>query len=315
MTDIASRPWSGATREYDLVKEFVIALVVVGALVIGLAFAFGSPDEKSLTLQSWAKAAPSDFVSTAAQELAGTSGTAGYGPPYNTTDATQKLGPLDLQKASGVRIPIDAAKDFVIDPLSSLPASAEVTAALNTWNQATADQQAAWAGAYADAVANAPEGDYTQAASGDYGPVPALTAAALDAAQQGSLDGVLQARGKFFNTDYTYPLLFLADGTYLEDQARGQHLGGDQWGMMNETGSYPGQSWLWLYTFWYQVKPFSDESTTVGASADAYVWGLMMLLTLGFLLLPFIPVLRSIPRWVPVHRLIWRDYYRAHPTH
>jgi hypothetical protein len=23
--------------------------------------------------------------------------------------------------------------------------------------------------------------------------------------------------------------------------------------MMNETGSYPGQVWLWLYTFWYQI--------------------------------------------------------------
>ena len=29
------------------------------------------------------------------------------------------------------------------------------------------------------------------------------------------------------------------------------------------------------------------------------------------LLLPFIPGLRSIPRWIPIHRLIWRDYYRG----
>ena len=33
------------------------------------------------------------------------------------------------------------------------------------------------------------------------------------------------------------------------------NLLGSQWGMMNETGAYPGQAWLWLYTFWYQV-PF-----------------------------------------------------------
>ena len=25
---------------------------------------------------------------------------------------------------------------------------------------------------------------------------------------------------------------------------------------------------------------------------------------------PFIPGLRSIPRWIPLHRLIWLDYYR-----
>ena len=29
--------------------------------------------------------------------------------------------------------------------------------------------------------------------------------------------------------------------------------------MMNETGNYPGQAWLWLYTFWYQIPPFSSS--------------------------------------------------------
>ncbi len=312
--DLARRPWPGATRKYDIAKEFVIALVVVGALTVALAVAFSSPDKPSLTLKVWATAAPSDFVSTVAQEMAGTSGTAGYGQPYNNTaDAAQKVGPLQLQKWAGVRIPIDAAKAFVVDPLQSVPLTSDASAALTTWTGASADQQAKWAGDYADAIAAAPDGDYTKAATGDYGPVPAVAAAELTAAQSGALDGVIGSKGKFFNTDYTYSLLFLADGTYLEDQARAENLGGDQWGMMNETGSYPGQSWLWLYTFWYQVKPFSDENTTVGANADAYVWVLMMLLTLALLLLPFIPVLRSIPRWIPVHRLIWRDYYRRHP--
>ena len=27
--------------------------------------------------------------------------------------------------------------------------------------------------------------------------------------------------------------------------------------MMNETGNYPGQTWLWLYSMWYQVPPFN----------------------------------------------------------
>jgi hypothetical protein len=77
--------------------------------------------------------------------------------------------------------------------------------------------------------------------------------------------------------------------------------------MMNETGNYPGQAWLWLYTFWYQVKPFSTSE-----NADALVWGLMALLSLALVLVPFIPGLRSLPRYLGVHRLIWRDYYRAH---
>jgi hypothetical protein len=33
-------------------------------------------------------------------------------------------------------------------------------------------------------------------------------------------------------------------------------------------------------------------------------------LSLGFVLVPFIPGIRSIPRYVPVYRLVWRDHYR-----
>ena len=36
--------------------------------------------------------------------------------------------------------------------------------------------------------------------------------------------------------------------------------------MMNETGSYPGQVWLWLYTFWYQIAPFNTSD-----NADAQI--------------------------------------------
>jgi hypothetical protein len=75
--------WSGQTREYDLVKEFVIALGVVALLTAGLAVLFSSPDEKSITMKDWATAASGDFVATAAGELAGTTTSAGYGPPYN----------------------------------------------------------------------------------------------------------------------------------------------------------------------------------------------------------------------------------------
>ena len=71
------------TRPYDLVREFVIALVVVTVLTVLLALVFSSPDRKAITLAAWAKAEPTDVVATAAAELAGTSGSAGYGPPYN----------------------------------------------------------------------------------------------------------------------------------------------------------------------------------------------------------------------------------------
>jgi hypothetical protein len=201
---------------------------------------------------------------------------------------------------------IDTANDFVVGPLSGVPADTTLGTALAQWASSAPAQRQAWASAYDDAIGASPDNDPAKVPTGDYGPVPVMLERLLAMAQSGGLDGALLSQKKFFATDYTKPLLFIADGGYLEEKARDQHLGGDQWGMMNETGNYPGQAWLWLYTFWYQVKPFSTSD-----NADALVWGLMALLSVGFVMVPFIPGVRSIPRWVPVHRLIWRDYYRG----
>ena len=295
------------TRHYDLVKEFVIALAVMALLTTVLAAVFSSPDEKAITMKDWADAAPADVVATATGELAGTTTSATYGPPYNHASVGQKVLGIPLQKWGGVRIPVNS-QDLVLQPLSDAVVAPVVSQALAQWRSASPSQQTAWATAYADALAKAPNGDPTQVAKGDYGPVPILSLSLLALAKSGSLEGSLTASGNFYGGDQTRSVLLLSDGAFLEDQAVAQHLGGDQWGMMNETGNYPGQPWMWLYTFWYQVKPFSTSP-----NADAQVWALMMVLTLGLLLLPFIPGLRSIPRWVPVHRLIWRDYYRTHP--
>ncbi|WP_406169751.1 hypothetical protein [Streptomyces sp. NBC_00996] len=299
-------PAAFPTRPYDLVKEFTIALVAVALLTVALASAFSSPDVKPVTLASWSRADGADFTATAVAELGGTSGTAEYGPPYNhTPDAAQKIGPVGLQDAAGVRIPVDTAKDFVLRPLTDAPEPPAVKAALAAWAAAPASRRQAWTKAYSDALAKSPGGDPAKVVGGDYGPVPVLTTHLLGLARSGALDGELQAEGKFYQTDYTRPLLFLSDGSYLESLARAEHLGGDQWGMMNETGNFPGQAWLWLYTFWYQIDPFKSSG-----NADALIWGLMALLSLCLMLVPFIPGVRSIPRWTRVHRLIWRSYHR-----
>src|SRR5450759_1715210 len=106
------------TRPYDLAKEFVIALVVALVLACGLAVIFSSPDDKAITMSGWANAQP-DMVATAAGELAGTTTSAGYGPPYNSNADGQKLGPLSLQKWAGVRLPVDSSS-LVLRPLSNL---------------------------------------------------------------------------------------------------------------------------------------------------------------------------------------------------
>ena len=289
------------TRPYDLVKEFVVALAVVLALTLALAAAFSSPDRRAITLRDWATAAPNDVVATATAELAGTSASATYGPPYNSAAQGQQLGPFPLAKWIGVHIPVNSAYDLVLAPLRLQHGDAALTAALRDWRATAPARRSAQALAYADALAKASGGNPRRVPPGAYGPVPQLAASFLQLARSGGLDSALTPGSSFYPADQTKALLLLSDGAYLEDQARAEHLGGDQWGMMNEVGNYPGQPWMWLYTFWYQVKPFSTSG-----NADALVWGLMALLTLGFVLVPVIPGLRSLPRHLGVHRLIWR---------
>ena len=291
------------TRPYDLVKEFTIALGVILALSLLLAAVFSSPDDPAITMAGWAKADPADVVATAAGELAGTTTSATYGAPYNHASPGQSVLGLKLQKWGGVGVPINSA-DLVLQPLSHVR-DPNVQQALAQWQGASSQQQTAWATAYADALAKAPDGDQTKVAPGNYGPVPVLTLGFLSLARGGGLEGALTSSGNFYGGDQTRAMLLLSDGAYLEDRAVANHLGGDQWGMMNEVGNYPGQPWMWLYTFWYQVKPFSTSE-----NADAQVWLLMMALTVGLMLVPWIPGLRDLPRLVPVHRLIWRQHYR-----
>ena len=316
--DVVSRPWTGKTRRYDIVKEGVIAILVVGVLALALSALFSSPDDPVLTFQGWAKSAPANFYTTTVQELAGTSESAGYGPPYNTASDGLTAGPLNMQKLMGVRIPVDTAQDFVITPLQTQQQPAAVSAAVTAWNAATPDQQSAWATALDDAL-TAADGDPSKVPNGNYGPVPTLAAGLLAMGQSGAYDGIFMAQSPqapggpgFYNLDYTKQILFLGDGSYLDDAATAANLQGNTWGMMNETGSYPGQAWLWLYSFWYQISPFNnEESSPFGSNADAWIFYLMMILSLALLLVPFIPGLRSIPKWIPIHRLVWRDYYRS----
>jgi len=70
---------------------------------------------------------------------------------------------------------------------------------------------------------------------------------------------------------------------------------------MNETGSYPGQVWLWLYTFWYQIKPFSTS-----ANVDALAMTIMIVLSTALVLIPFISRASRHPRRIPIYKLIWR---------
>ncbi|HEV2033531.1 MAG TPA: hypothetical protein VGU71_04945 [Candidatus Dormibacteraeota bacterium] len=303
------------TIPYDLVKELFLALGGIGLIALLFSAVLSSPDVPPVTIAAWAQADPVDFVTTATGELAGTTTSAGYGQPYNSTaDAAESWGPISPQAWFGARIPVNSADAFVIKPLQhgsfSSPA---LGTALSEWQGAASDQQAKWLDAYTKALAAATVTDgKVTVADGDYGPLPAMMSNLLGIAQTGGLDGLLVINGRFYQTDYTQPLLFMGDGSYLGNLATQANLTGSQWGMMNETGQYPGQSWLWLYTMWYQVWPFTSDTGFLGlkaGNADLGIIILMTVLTILLALVPLIPILRDIPRWLPIHRLIWRGYY------
>ncbi len=122
--------------------------------------------------------------------------------------------------------------------------------------------------------------------------------------RSGALDAELTASPTFYGTNYTKPLLFIEDGAYFAAQARANHLAPNQWGVMNETGSYPGQPWLWLYQLWYELPGFRNSG-----NVDLIAIYLTGVATVLLAAVPFVPGLRDLPRVVPLHRLIWRQWY------
>jgi len=303
-------PWRGRTRRYDILKEGTIASAIILALTFVLAGVLSSPDVPPVTIATWARVAPADFLGTAASELNGTSETATYGPPYNNqTGSVQRLA-FSPQTWFGVTQPVNAAQDFVIGPLTVLARTDPAAAApLAAYRAATPAQQLKWANAYATAEAKVRfvNGSPVVPKATD-GPVPAMMADELTLARSGALDADLLAQQPFYGTNFTKPLLFIEDGQYFVNKATAMNLSGSQWGVMNETGSYPGQPWLWLYTLWYQVPGWTNS-----ANVDMIAIYMTGLATILLLLVPFIPGLRDVPRLIPLHRLIWRSWYRTTP--
>ena len=59
---------------------------------------------------------------------------------------------------------------------------------------------------------------------------------------------------------------------------------------------------------WYQLPGWTNS-----ANIDMIAVYMTGLATILLLAVPFIPGLRDIPRLIPVHRLIWRRWYRSEP--
>jgi len=131
------------------------------------------------------------------------------------------------------------------------------------------------------------------AALAEYRRAPAAQQQAWTAAFSGALD-----RGAFAHGPAVGPVsVLMAD---LLQMARSGGL----------DGALVSTNRFYQTNFTKSLLFLSDGGYLESLNADAQIWALMAILSLAFVCVPFIPGIRSIPLYVPVYRLIWRDYYR-----
>lgn len=299
---------------YDLIKEMYIALGVIGVLVILLAAIFSTPDVPALTAKQVATQAPKLLIQMALDDLSQQDPISTYGPPYNNNGQAQSLGPISPETWAGVQIPITSDQVEIIAPLQKYAiVNPTIAPVLNAWSSANSKQKTAWINNVTNQL------DKAQMVNGqlvlprttaDYGPVSKLLNTYLGLARSGMLEDAIDGTNSSMPAvNRTKSLLLLQDkpaGQYAQQL----NMTGGQWGIIKETGNYPGAVWLWFYTLLYQIPPYNNSS-----SADLLVVLTVLAVTLIWIFLPFIPGLRSIPRGLKVYRLIWRDYYRYQQLH
>ena len=302
-------------KDFDMVREGVISLVIAGVLIVGVAAIWKAPFRPAVTNQEIANAQPVLVEQTALGDLDGTGSIATYGPPYNNgfhgqaPQSVQSIWGFHPETWWGTPYAVNTAKDDVITPLTMLATASgngELQGALQKYQGSSFAQQQKWATNYANALNKAKviHGKVVVPA-GDYGPVATMMNDELSFAKSGLLSGALDREsnpGTIYRYNIQNDLLFL-QGTALHNVAGKIDMLGEQWGINHDEQAYPGPWWLTPYTFLYQIPPWS----TAGDEMAAYSIGLLFML---LVLLPWIPGLNKLPRFLPMHRLIWRDWYK-----
>ncbi len=298
------------SKEGDLIKEMLVAFIFVSVLITALALIFKSPFEPPVTIRQTAENNPVLFEQTAMRDLMGTSAIAAYGPPYDSGPAQQSLGKFSPEQWAGVSVPVNASDVYVFTPLEAASnINPDIRNVLAEFNSATDAQKAAWENNYYNALQNSTgTAGIISVSNGDYGPVESMMNYLLGLGKSGFMDSSLNNGAEYNNGVYAYnfsrSLLFL-QGETLTDIAAQKGLLGSQLGIIKDISPYPGPWWLILYSYLYQIPPYSTA-----AAGDLLVALTMVGVFLAILFLPFIPVLNRIPYYIPVYKIIWRRWYK-----
>lgn len=299
--------------EFDMVKEALVALGVVMALVLTCAAVLGGPYRPAVTIRSVARGHPRALVATALRTLLGQSRLDRRGPPYQAVGTYQHLGPFAPERWFGATHPVDPPEAFVLGPLRRAAAlDPALLRALARWQKAAPAQRQAWGRALEAALPHLAVNSRGQivappALRRAAGPLPVLMQGELDLARAGLLGAAINGPGDVYHYSVQNSLLFL-QGEVLHQIAAHHDLLGSQWGILHEEGPYPGPWWVAPYAFLYQIPPYRTSP-----NGDLMAASTMAVLFLVLLFLPLIPGLRDLPRHLRVYRLIWRDYYRRVP--
>lgn len=302
-------------KEFDLIKEGFISLVVVAILIIVVAAIWRAPYRPAITNQQIAVSQPLVIEQTALGDLDGSGTMASYGPPYNngwkgTAQSIQSIFGFSPQTWWGTPYPVQTAQVDVLSPLSMLASASHDTALstdLHTYQSATASQQQLWDQNLQNALAKAKVvGESVIVQPGNYGPVETMMQDELSLARSGLLSGALdrQTNNGVYRWNVQDDLLFL-QGSALHTIANQIDMSGEQWGINHDETAMPGPWWLTPYTFFYQIPPWNTLSS--GDEMAAYTVGILFFI---LILVPFIPGLNRVPRFLGVHRVIWKDWYR-----
>ncbi len=302
-------------KEFDLIKEGFVSLLVVAVLVLVVAAIWKAPYRPAITNQQIALSQPVVVEQTALGDLDGSGSIASYGPPYNngwkgTAQSIQSVFGFSPQTWWGIPYPVQTAQADVIQPLTMLATASHDTAlstAIHTYQTASATQQETWDQNLQNALNNAQVVNGSVVVKpGNYGPVQVLMQDELSLARSGLLSGALdrQTNNGVYRWNVQDDLLFL-QGSALHTIANNIDMSGEQWGINHDETAMPGPWWLTPYTFFYQIPPWNTSSS--GDEMAAYTVAILFAI---LIFVPFIPGLNRVPRLLPVHRVIWKDWYR-----
>jgi hypothetical protein len=270
-------------------KYPIIAVIAFVVLVV-LAAAVGSPNWPRDTISGVTQQDPGGAILAFTQELDGTSSSAANAQEWGMGDPGQV---------------------FVLNPLRQYAPllGVDVQQAITTYEGASADQQHTWAANYDKALGTimpqassgmgmaSPDFSKLDGLQGDFGPVPALVKADLQLAQGGYLEQYFQA----VEPGHAYHLtnIWLYDHPHLLNTAVDQGLTDDQWGMVKERGFPVGPWYLFIPAVFHVKLPN-------GATGPGFVFWNLVFAGILLFIVPLVPGLRSLPRYLRLYRLIYR---------